>query len=276
MCGRPSSASLPGHQMLQHRISAGGLIEPELPVGRREDIQQPAIRQEVISNDSARCLAGTPIGRSSCPAAIRCAATAFNTSTSASVWGPSRGARCLVTRDGISTPPGQRPPLTRSAPSDMHHEATLHDPPLVRNSPTLAIEKHLARTTFIEASPKTWPKSGPALEAQFPQLLSGRFPQISVTSHDSARRTQASGRRWRDADDGIQADWRTVHALTGFNLADKLITRPPYSDANHSASVASIVGGGQRMAKHGAISGAHKGVLFLDEAGEFFLRRRLY
>jgi hypothetical protein len=45
-----------------------------------------------------------------------------------------------------------------------------------------------------------------------------------------------------------------VHSLAGFNLADQLITRPPYSDPHHSASVASIVGGGQRMAKPGAIS----------------------
>jgi magnesium chelatase family protein len=31
-----------------------------------------------------------------------------------------------------------------------------------------------------------------------------------------------------------------VHPLAGFNLADELITRPPYSDPHHSASVASI------------------------------------
>ena len=48
-----------------------------------------------------------------------------------------------------------------------------------------------------------------------------------------------------------------VHSLAGFNLADELITRPPYSDPHHSASVASIVGGGQRMARPGAISCAH-------------------
>jgi predicted ATPase with chaperone activity len=59
-----------------------------------------------------------------------------------------------------------------------------------------------------------------------------------------------------------------VHSLAGFNLADELITRPPYSDPHHSASVASIVGGGQRMARPGAISGAHKGVLFLDDSTE--------
>ena len=60
-----------------------------------------------------------------------------------------------------------------------------------------------------------------------------------------------------------------VHSLAGFNLDDQLITRPPYSDPHHSASVASIVGGGARVAKPGAISCAHKGVLFLDEAPEF-------
>jgi magnesium chelatase family protein len=48
-----------------------------------------------------------------------------------------------------------------------------------------------------------------------------------------------------------------VHSLAGFNLADELITRPPYSDPHHSASVASIVGGGQRIARPGAISCAH-------------------
>ena len=70
-----------------------------------------------------------------------------------------------------------------------------------------------------------------------------------------------------DVHDALEVS--AVHSLAGFNLADQLITRPPYSDPHHSASVASIVGGGQRMAKPGAISCAHKGVLFLDEAPEF-------
>jgi hypothetical protein len=61
---------------------------------------------------------------------------------------------------------------------------------------------------------------------------------------------------------------RLCTQLPGFNLADELITRPPYSDPHHSASVASIVGGGQRMARPGAISCAHKGVLFLDDSTE--------
>jgi magnesium chelatase family protein len=58
-----------------------------------------------------------------------------------------------------------------------------------------------------------------------------------------------------DVHDALEVS--AVHSLAGFNLADELITRPPYSDPHHSAPVASIVGGGQRMAKPGAISRAH-------------------
>jgi magnesium chelatase family protein len=49
----------------------------------------------------------------------------------------------------------------------------------------------------------------------------------------------------------------SAHSLAGINLADELISRPPYTDPHHSASVATIVGGGQRMAGPGAISCAH-------------------
>jgi magnesium chelatase family protein len=58
-----------------------------------------------------------------------------------------------------------------------------------------------------------------------------------------------------DVHDALEVS--AVHSLAGSNLADELISRPPYSDPHHSASVASIVGGGQRMAKPGAISCAH-------------------
>jgi magnesium chelatase family protein len=63
-----------------------------------------------------------------------------------------------------------------------------------------------------------------------------------------------------------------IHSLAGFALEDGLITRPPYSAPHHSASVPSMVGGGNRVAKPGAISRAHRGVLFLDEAAEFSVR----
>ena len=63
-----------------------------------------------------------------------------------------------------------------------------------------------------------------------------------------------------------------VHSLAGHSLNDGLIRRPPYSSPHHNASMAAMVGGGARVARPGAISLAHRGVLFLDEAPEFSVR----
>jgi magnesium chelatase family protein len=60
-----------------------------------------------------------------------------------------------------------------------------------------------------------------------------------------------------------------IHSLAGVQLDDGLIMRPPYADPHHSASLPAVIGGGPRMAKPGAISRAHRGVLFMDEAPEF-------
>jgi magnesium chelatase family protein len=63
-----------------------------------------------------------------------------------------------------------------------------------------------------------------------------------------------------------------IHSLAGYDLTDGLIERPPYADPHHSASMASIVGGGPGLARPGAVSVAHRGVLFLDEAPEFSVK----
>ncbi|MDN5761142.1 MAG: YifB family Mg chelatase-like AAA ATPase [Microlunatus sp.] len=60
-----------------------------------------------------------------------------------------------------------------------------------------------------------------------------------------------------------------VHSLAGYDVTNGLVQRPPYADPHHSASVASIVGGGPGLARPGAVSCAHRGILFLDEAPEF-------
>ncbi|MGI8614867.1 MAG: YifB family Mg chelatase-like AAA ATPase [Nocardioidaceae bacterium] len=61
-----------------------------------------------------------------------------------------------------------------------------------------------------------------------------------------------------------------VHSVAG-GLAPELplIVRPPFLEPHHTASAPSIVGGGGRVLRPGAMSLAHRGVLFMDEAPEF-------
>ena len=61
-----------------------------------------------------------------------------------------------------------------------------------------------------------------------------------------------------------------IHSAAGLPLpGGGLITRPPFRAPHHSASSASLVGGGTTALRPGEISLAHRGVLFLDELGEF-------
>jgi magnesium chelatase family protein len=48
-----------------------------------------------------------------------------------------------------------------------------------------------------------------------------------------------------------------------------LSTVPPLEAPHHSSSMAALVGGGSGVARPGAVSLAHRGVLFMDEAPEF-------
>ncbi|MGL4173708.1 MAG: YifB family Mg chelatase-like AAA ATPase [Actinomycetota bacterium] len=68
-------------------------------------------------------------------------------------------------------------------------------------------------------------------------------------------------------------DVTAIHSLAGsLPMHSGLITRPPFVSPHHTASAAAIVGGGAGIPKPGAISRAHDGVLFLDEAPEFASR----
>jgi magnesium chelatase family protein len=61
-----------------------------------------------------------------------------------------------------------------------------------------------------------------------------------------------------------------VHSVAGLLAPGQpLVTRPPFCNPHHTASVPSVVGGGSGLARPGAVSLAHRGILFLDEAPEF-------
>ncbi len=64
-----------------------------------------------------------------------------------------------------------------------------------------------------------------------------------------------------------------IHSVAGLlSAGTPLITRPPFVAPHHSSSVAALVGGGSGMARPGAVSRAHRGVLFLDECAEISVR----
>lgn len=61
-----------------------------------------------------------------------------------------------------------------------------------------------------------------------------------------------------------------VHSVAGLLPAGRpLVEVPPYCAPHHSATMPAIVGGGSGLPRPGAVSLAHRGVLFMDEAPEF-------
>jgi magnesium chelatase family protein len=76
-----------------------------------------------------------------------------------------------------------------------------------------------------------------------------------------------------DLTDDEAREVTAIHSIAGLLKPGRpLINRPPFCAPHHSATTASIVGGGIGIAAPGAISLAHRGVLFLDEAPEFGAR----
>ncbi|MGC5344527.1 YifB family Mg chelatase-like AAA ATPase [Streptomyces sp. DT24] len=64
-----------------------------------------------------------------------------------------------------------------------------------------------------------------------------------------------------------------VHSVAGIlPPGEPLVSRPPYCAPHHSATMQSLIGGGNGLPRPGAVSLAHRGVLFLDEAPEFSVR----
>ena len=61
----------------------------------------------------------------------------------------------------------------------------------------------------------------------------------------------------------------SIRSLAGLPVGATLVTRPPLESPHHTATAASLVGGGSGIIRPGAAARASGGVLFLDEAPEF-------
>jgi magnesium chelatase family protein len=73
-----------------------------------------------------------------------------------------------------------------------------------------------------------------------------------------------------DLERGAALEVTAIHSVAGALPHDQpLIARPPWRAPHHSATLAALIGGGSGVVRPGAISQAHRGVLFLDEAPEF-------
>ncbi|MDQ5972896.1 MAG: magnesium chelatase family protein [Actinomycetota bacterium] len=71
-----------------------------------------------------------------------------------------------------------------------------------------------------------------------------------------------------DLDDETAVEVAAIHSVAGLTRPD--VTRPPYRAPHHSASSAALLGAAQgHRVRPGAVTLAHRGVLFLDEAPEF-------
>ncbi len=71
-------------------------------------------------------------------------------------------------------------------------------------------------------------------------------------------------------DDEAALEVTAVHSVAGtLPEGSPMIRRAPFQAPHHTASPGALVGGGSSLIRPGAISLAHHGVLFLDEAPEF-------
>ncbi len=70
-----------------------------------------------------------------------------------------------------------------------------------------------------------------------------------------------------DADAALEVS--SLRSLSGLPVGGSLSSRPPFEAPHHTATAASLVGGGSGQIRPGAAARASHGVLFLDEAPEF-------
>lgn len=70
-------------------------------------------------------------------------------------------------------------------------------------------------------------------------------------------------------DDEESLEVTAIHSIAGvLSPGSPLVSAPPFIDPHHTTTTTALLGGGTGMARPGAVSLAHRGVLFLDECAE--------
>jgi magnesium chelatase family protein len=60
-----------------------------------------------------------------------------------------------------------------------------------------------------------------------------------------------------------------IHSAAGHEVRGRLVRERPFRAPHHTASAAALVGGGSGRPRLGEVTLAHRGILFMDELGEF-------
>lgn len=131
------------------------------------------------------------------------------------------------------------------------------------------------------ADPPAPPPDGPDLADIAGQLLGRRAIEVAAAGghHVALLGPPGAGKTMLaerlpsilpELDDESALEVTALHSIAGaLPPGAALQRRPPFQAPHHTATVPSLVGGGSGLARPGAVSLAHRGVLFLDEAPEF-------
>ena len=124
-----------------------------------------------------------------------------------------------------------------------------------------------------EAAPDLAEVSGQALGRRALEIAAAGGHHLALLGPPGAGKTMLAERLpsiLPKLDDETALEVTALHSIAGLlPSGGRLLRRPPFQAPHHTATVPSLVGGGSGLARPGAISLAHRGVLFLDEAAEF-------